>query len=66
MQENFKQIFYQDVGTYTWPEGTQYTALEQDSKAIGKSEYRNPNLGVSFVGMADEPGVHMRYKVNFP
>jgi len=61
----FQSNFYQGLGTYTWPDGAQYTGLWQDSKAIGKAEYFDPNLGILFVGMADKQEIHMRYKLNF-
>jgi len=62
----FQSNFYQGIGTYTWADGSQYAGLWQDSKAIDKAEYLDSKLGVLFVGMADEQGVHMRYKLDFP
>jgi hypothetical protein len=60
----FQSNFYHGAGTYTWSDGAQYTGLWEGSKAIGAAEYLDPNLGVIFVGAANEQGVKMRYKLN--
>jgi hypothetical protein len=60
----FKSNYFEGLGTYTWPDGAQYTGIWQGSKAIGKAEYTGPNLGVPFIGTANEQEAHMRYKVS--
>ncbi|CAF3946508.1 unnamed protein product [Rotaria sp. Silwood2] len=60
----FQSNFYNGFGIYTWPDGSQYEGLWNNSKAVGKAEYYDSNLGASFVGMIDEQGIQMRYKLN--
>lgn len=60
----FRLNFFEGLGTYTWPDGAQYTGLWERSKAAGKAEFTGPSLGVPFVGIADGEEIHMRYKVS--
>jgi hypothetical protein len=61
----FQSNFYQGLGTYTWSDGAQLTSRWQNSKAIGPAEYLEPNSGEMFIGIADEKGASMRYKLDF-
>ena len=61
---DFHSNYFQGLGTYTWADGAQYTGIWQRSKPLGKAEYTEPHLGVTFVGKSDGQEVHMRYKVS--
>ncbi|CAF0889235.1 unnamed protein product [Rotaria sp. Silwood1] len=60
----FQSNFYHGIGIYTWSDGTQYKGLWHNSKPIGKAEYFDSNLGASFIGMVNEQGINMRYKLD--